>query len=377
YYNYRRTDPPANNKICAWTNQNNRTVIIPFLFLRHVLVSIFKDAGYKLSDSMFTKHADYSKLVVYNSLTCNSLLTDFTYTLVDIFTGMHLPNMAVSDFLTGIETHFNCRFFIDNTMKNARCISVDDILKSTDHIEFSDRIEKVSSDLTTHKTGFLFKMSLDSDDTALDSSSSIEDIFVGRINPSVEKVSDLPQFPYAEIGEIRFVESANEFYNLSSLTKTWAAAPILKSYIFSQFLFRDFSEKIDSKFSSLGLIEAPDEVMCKNKLSEWNNISPRIFFTKYQNIEKPTMIGTSQTNNFGLFFNQNNNLYDLHYKAYFNWFMQARLVKVVKQMTFQELKSLDFSKKYRINGLDYLIKDVRVTFNRDKIKPATLEMYKV
>lgn len=374
YFNYHKAD----NRIYAFTDLANRTVIVPFVFLRHVLMSVFKDAGYKLTDYMFSKHADYNKLVVYNSLTCNSLMTDFTYTLLDIFTSLHLPNNKVTEFLTGIETHFNCRFFVDNLMKQARCISVDDILKSSDYIEFSDRIEKISLDLTNQKTGFLFQMELDSDDTVVEELTDLEDRHTDFIRPSVPTLYDLPQFPNAEIGEIRSVEAQGNMYYKLQTNKQWIAIPQIFQDVFSQFFFRDFSEKVDSKFSTLANPGNAYEVKCGNKMASWKDATPRVFFVvKDTYYGSNNMIGRNQTSAFSLNFNQSNNIFDTHYKTYFNWFIQTRPVKIVKQMTFEEIRSLDFSRKYRINGMDYLIKTVRVTFTKDRIKPATLELYKV
>jgi hypothetical protein len=44
-------------------------------------------------------------------------------------------------------------------------------------------------------------------------------------------------------------------------------------------------------------------------------------------------------------------------------------------MEFRELKNFDFSKKYMIGGVKYLVKSIQVVLKKDRIMPATLECY--
>jgi len=55
----------------------------------------------------------------------------------------------------------------------------------------------------------------------------------------------------------------------------------------------------------------------------------------------------------------------------------ARKAEFVKLLTAIEFKKLDLSKKYRIQGVNYLIDEVKITFTDKQIKPATITAYSV
>ena len=50
-------------------------------------------------------------------------------------------------------------------------------------------------------------------------------------------------------------------------------------------------------------------------------------------------------------------------------------VKIEKQMDFIELKNLDFTKRYRINGINYMISEISVTLNKASIKSVQLKCF--
>ena len=62
-----------------------------------------------------------------------------------------------------------------------------------------------------------------------------------------------------------------------------------------------------------------------------------------------------------------------NYKAYFDFIIAAKFVKVTKQMTFMELKEFDLSRKYMIGRIKYLVKSIQVTLQKDRIMHATME----
>ena len=83
--------------------------------------------------------------------------------------------------------------------------------------------------------------------------------------------------------------------------------------------------------------------------------------------------GFTQYNN--LWVGGNVGLINKHYKAYFDFRMSAKCLKITKQMTFLELKELDFSRKYMIGGNKYLLSEVQVTMTKGKMNPAIIKAY--
>ena len=69
-------------------------------------------------------------------------------------------------------------------------------------------------------------------------------------------------------------------------------------------------------------------------------------------------------------------LFDNWHKNTLEFKHNTRMVSVVKQMSVTEFQTLDFSKKVRIHGVNYLIKSIQVNFKKNLIAPATLDLYK-
>jgi hypothetical protein len=86
--------------------------------------------------------------------------------------------------------------------------------------------------------------------------------------------------------------------------------------------------------------------------------------------------GLAYDTNFSLRYPGSNGLFNLYWKDWVGWMMNDRKsVKIEKQMDFIELKSIDFTKRYRINGINYLISEVAVTLNKSSIKSAQLKCF--
>ena len=86
--------------------------------------------------------------------------------------------------------------------------------------------------------------------------------------------------------------------------------------------------------------------------------------------------GFATNSNLSLRYTGGNGLFNLYWKDWVNWIMDDRKgVKIEKQMDFIELKSIDFTKRYRINGINYLISEIAVTLNKSSIKSAQLKCF--
>ena len=80
--------------------------------------------------------------------------------------------------------------------------------------------------------------------------------------------------------------------------------------------------------------------------------------------------------NFSLRYTGANGLFNLYWKDWVNWIMNTRKsVKIEKQMDFIELKSIDFTKRYRVNGINYLVSEIAVTLNKSSIKSTQLKCF--
>ena len=114
-----------------------------------------------------------------------------------------------------------------------------------------------------------------------------------------------------------------------------------------------------------------------NARSSWKTCSPKLSFALYQDNgyghQTEVSRGFTATNN--LLLGGSAGIINKHYKAYFDFRMSTKCLKIIKQMSFLEIKALDFSRKHMIGGNKYLLGEVQVTMTRGKINPATIKAY--
>jgi hypothetical protein len=55
--------------------------------------------------------------------------------------------------------------------------------------------------------------------------------------------------------------------------------------------------------------------------------------------------------------------------------MNSKQVKITRQMTMLELNTLDFTRKYKINGNHYLLSELQATITNAGIKPASITAF--
>jgi len=69
-------------------------------------------------------------------------------------------------------------------------------------------------------------------------------------------------------------------------------------------------------------------------------------------------------------------VFNKFWKDYLKWILNDRkYVRVEKQLSFTDLQNFDFTKKYRINEMNYLVDEIQVTLTSDQIKLAMLKCY--
>jgi hypothetical protein len=138
----------------------------------------------------------------------------------------------------------------------------------------------------------------------------------------------------------------------------------------------DDKNKYETIFSSLS--DKYIVVNCGNLGADNQKITPRLFWVGMAGgWGTPVRLrGFANNSNFSLRYTGGNGLFNLYWKDWVNWIMDDRKsVKIEKQMDFIELKSIDFTKRYRINGINYLISEITVTLNKSSIKSAQLKCF--
>jgi len=384
-------DPPAENQeLHAYnlifadgklhkvtTDGQSRTILIPFLYLKFVLNKLAENFGYRLQDDFFTSSTELSRLVIYHSVNLSEVL----FGLQQLYYCRFVPKVKVSDFIAGLEKWFNCSFHADSKQRVIRIVSNKDVLLRSEVVEFSKNVLSLTQEIPDQITGFRFLLGPDSGDKVyqaqLDSEKGITDYIKG----SVQSFSDIPPYPFTWIGDIYYVVDTNQWWVLGvngiTFLIEWqqlTSGPSLTDKFF--YKWGDDKNKYETIFSSLS--DKYGMVSCGNLGADNQKITPRLFWvaitggwnTPYQ------LRGLAYDGNFSLRYPGGNGLFNLYWKDWIDWIMNTRkCVKIEKQMDFIELKSIDFTKRYRINGINYLISEMAVTLNKSSIKSAQLKCF--
>ena len=356
------------------------SVIVPMLYLRYVLDKIFEKLGYVFDDSFFSSDPDYNSLVLYNSVNCNENDESgyFHYPLYKILYNYHVPRMTINDFFYGLESFFNIRFFVNNRNKTVKLISLDSIIKSIDYCNSINKIISVSTEPEDPIFGYKFEMDLDSDDGTQESIATTDEVKISYIKTPVNSVNDLPVWPAATELDIRYVIETDSFYRMTS--GTWILFDMNDFITHTKYQYKSIiGESISTKVSPvLERVFAPGEwVEAGNKQINWKEITPRLFFVTpyYENGTFYMIAGTSYTDGTSLCYNGNTGLFNKQFKSFIDFRMSTKLVKIIAQLDYNVIKDFDFSRKYMINGINYLVKSIQVTLKKDRIMPALLECY--
>ena len=359
---------------------NTRMVIVPMLYLRYVLKKIFEHLDFVFDDSFFSNDYDYNSLVLYNSVDCNSGLTGyFLYSDWSLVFNYHVPRMTMNEFFSGLESFFNLRFFVNTSSRIIKLISVDEIVKASDYIEFSDKVISVITEIEEQITGYHLKMGMETDDETYTAFKAELEVFLQRFKNPVQSLSDLMHWPLSDYFDLRWVFDENCYYTLAA-NNSWVEVSntYFDDFMLSEFIYKKDDQPISTKFSTLmNESVAPQNAVVGSAMTDWKLASAKLFFSRYvdNGYYDRKMVGQHATASNSLFYGGDNGLLNKHYKAYFDFRMAAKFVKITKQMTFMELKDFDFSRKYMIGGIKYLVKTLQVTIKKDRVMPATLECY--
>lgn len=377
YYNYVY---PGSVLRLTTLNTNQRTVIVPMLYLRYVLDKLFAGLGYALDDRVFSSHPDLNRLALYNSTSCNNAgnttppRVPADYAITRLIFNYHIPRIKINDFLNGLQDYFALAMFVNNTTRVVRLLSLDEIVSSQAFTEFSDNLILSSVDYQEQPSGYHLSISPDPDDQTLGPYIEIEDKLMALYAGSVAKLSDLPVWPVGEIGSIYWVEDQNSYYQMNS-AKNWIINQVL-SVLMTRFLFRSGEQKLETKFSPVWFDTSIQTATVTNAMSKYREITPRLMFVEqFSLMGNNGMMARHDTANYSLFYPWEKGLFNRFWKRWMNFRAGTRLVKFTKQMSFSEIRDFDFSFKYMIRGRKYLMKSLQVTLKRDRIAPVSLEGY--
>jgi len=355
----------------------NRTILVPFLYLKYVLNKLAENFGYRLQDEFFTSSIELSRLVIYHSVN----LSEVIFGLQQLFYCRLVPSVKVSEFISGLEKWFNCSFHVDSRQRVVRIVSNKEVLLRSEVVDFSKNILSITQEIPEQVTGFRFLLGPDGGDKVYQEQLDSEKGITEMIKGAVGSFAEIPPYPFTWLGDIYYIVDTNTWWQLGvngiSFLIEWQQLPNGPS-LTDKFFYKwgDDKNKYETIFSSLS--DKYIVVNCGNLGADNQKITPRLFWVGMAGgWGTPVRLrGFANNSNFSLRYTGGNGLFNLYWKDWVNWIMETRKsVKIEKQMDFIELKSMDFTKRYRINGINYLISEITVTLNKSSIKSAQLKCF--
>ena len=381
YYNYRLQSPYYLSLFADYPDPEPNRIIVPMVFFRHVLNTVISSLGYAFTDLVFTAHADFNKLLIYNSLSNNNHCPDFTYSMDKTFLNLHLPRISLTEFLSGIEQLFNARFYVDDLDKKITLQPLDALITAGDDTVFDQGVISNTIEPDEQIKGFHLSMELDSSDQELSSAADLSGYYDKHLKASVDTVADLPAWPFSMPEDVRYVVARGTFYRFLT-SKTWIEDAMVQLSKFGDYFHKEFGEvntiKVSSLMNNAVIFSNTMFSKCGNQLADYSDIKFRLLFVDSIAVPNTTTtkyipIGTMATANHNLWMNFPNNMFDKFHRKTCDFYLTTKMVKIQKDMSFTEIRNFDFKKKYRIDSTRYLIRRIQLTIKGNSITPALME----
>ena len=378
-YNYYYHQAPTGLRDVA--EGNHLSILVPFLYLRFLLSRIVQLTGYSFEDQFFTKSTELSNLVLYNSWNIDENQLFGGEYPGSIFYQHHVPHVKVNLFIHELEKYFNCRFFVNDLLKTVTVKGANDILSSVETIPFTVGTADMTVLIADRITGASFTMKGDDGDAGFQMAIQWEQENVIEWTGSVQTMFELTNPPISNIvmiGDVWYIVDEDRFVKAvihAGGTIAWETLqqPILVSTMFNYKEQSSTVLKIETAFSCLAQTLDWEFPFCENLKTEWKKITPRLIFVTFPG---DVIKSHSRNANLDLNFNGPVGIFNLFYKQWINWIMNDRTnVQFSRQMSFLDIRDLDFTRKYEIKGNKYLLSEVAVTFSKDTIKPAIIKAF--
>lgn len=383
--------------------------ITPFPYLCFVIDCIFNELGYNISRNDISADDELRTLCIYspNVILNTGLSLYFAYNLAHF-----VPRIPIGDFILALENSLGVNFFINDNVKDVKIIFKKNIIRNQDYEELKaiKNTEAVSHKITD---GFLAGFEAESGDAAFET--YFKDMLESpaTLGP-VATYGDLAGLSPDE-NDICFVQDERKFYKYGwdsvSSTNQWS----FLSYDYSSYKSGngDFVVKPkmspvvnimhDTYFVSPGTpwtwnicnVDQAGNNANKPLGDKYNEFGLRLIF--FRGIRLTTLgddypCGSSTnesapgaitaTANYSLMWMpeppyESKGLYYNFWEKYLYWYVNIRK-EVSSECVFSvyQLRNLDFSKKYRVNGFNYLINDIDVVIRTNKIEPAKVNLLK-
>lgn len=360
-------------------DSGDKGIIMPQMYLLFILNKLFSENGYFLKDNFFITDPEYSKLILFNIYNANGGIPDiddkpgYDAEITNINYNFHIAHQTISSLITGLQNLLNVRFYFNHNTKSVKALDALEILNSTDFIDITDKIISGHQEEINEIDGFKLTQTVDDTDETSKNFEEIDSFIEKFYGGTVETINDLPS---KYIGwKYYYIISEESFYIWDSITESWGATS-------SPFRFMFFKPNQDLSIESgiTSLLDISPQMVFTTSAIDYRDILIRLMFYKgYVEYASsgdyyPTAQNTYNNKSLQHYLST---LYLTRWKKYLDFILNARVVTFKAQFSAADISSFDLSKKYRIDGIDYLIKEIKTPISDRTIEPSTIECYKV
>lgn len=387
----------------------------PFAYMLYVFSQCFVNFGYTAEGS-FLDDSEIKKLVIYNNYALDnevkaydtgaSLGNSWAKTM-DLKN--HVPDMSVGAFINAIKQTFFIALFYDLENKSVVIKTLNDILDDPDYDDWTDKVDPTTDDEDGNDSdGYIISPDQDSDDDKIDE--RVKNTSAFTIQDAVDDIADLPAIGNAA-GDLRLVNNLNSYYKADQIydsstgTYTWTWS--FYSENIGSYTVGNGKDKI-----SLGLATTAMERITGASGGDYNwwipsveqegsgtgfsmgknDFSLRLLF--YRGLQTGYLVDNSpmtypmatsldkdydysSIGNYTLAIDGENGIYQKWGKKWLDFKQNTRIIEKNVRLTQTDIQNLDFSRKKRINNVNYLLAKIDFTDTMQGMKIAACLFYKV
>jgi len=387
----------------------NTTSVIPLPFLKHIVYTLFEKIGYKVQGSFF-KDEELSRLVFYNTATLDRLQSltwlapvyypPYHYYRIPtnvfddkIIISNHIPDITISKLISLIRKTFGCYVIFNSDSKDLIIGLLIDVINDPEVIDWSNKTLAFEKLIPREQTGVTLKYTNDPTDFAL--KDIVPSINGFKIKTPVASAVDLPKLENQE-NDLRLVLNENAYYiatfenKLGDIIWEWN----FYSLNVYDFVYKGGSLQIDSGNSlTLMVKKGGVELPYFNQLaktSAYNQINqeftPRLMIYrgfKTFTVDNSGMTATFPTisrtadalDKYSLEWDGEKGLFNKFYAPWLEFITNAVPVEKQLDLNKSEIANLKWDKFYRMEGVNYLISQIKFTVQKNKISTVSANMY--
>lgn len=368
--------------------------LTPFLFLDYVIEKLLIFFNYKISENGFFNVVQLRQLVLYNNTVYRPTVDGYC----DL--NKHLPPILISDLLCMLKDLFGIVFIIKNhPAKEVKIKLLKDIINDYKNKDFNNKVSKFyqkENDLA-EKKGYSLKFS--EDEEYFNTGLRKNNFFKKATVTVYSELSNVNFKPW----DIVFVDNDRIYYQKQN-NGTW----LPYSNEFPNEVIEPCEFEINTTFSpAIPYKHSFDNTFPGSTEYPKQWITPRVdtetFFYNENNETCPLKLmfwrglqrdsrgkqypyGSSSNYNYDnsiyggliLKWQSDRGFYEQFLKDYVSWSVNRKTsVSFEKIMSAEELRDIDWDVKHLINGNEYLLDKIGVTYTKKYIKPAKINAFLV